>query len=127
MGIEPASSLQAIVFATLFSAVVSMPEEAILLEFGVSQKALVDNFQLGTETALGRANIIRTTKIETLQAFIMYLVGRFWIYQEFFLLISDLKYSSCLIRSLACKRLTILTVILHLHILDSNPLVHYRF
>ena len=79
MGIEPVSSLQALIFATMFSAVVSMPEEVILLEFGVSQKDLVDNFQMGTETALGRANIIRTTKIETLQAFVMYMVGQFCI------------------------------------------------
>ena len=59
----------------MFSAVVSMSEDAILMEFGVSKKDLVDNFQMGTETALGRANMIRTTKIETLQAFVMYMVG----------------------------------------------------
>ena len=75
MGVEPANSLQAVIFAAMFSGVVSMAEDAILLEFGVSKKDLVDNFQMGTETALGRANIIRTTKIETLQAFIMYMVG----------------------------------------------------
>ncbi len=82
MGIEPANSLQAVVFAAMFSGVVSMSEEAILLEFGVSKKDLVDNFQLGTETALGRANIIRTTKIETLQAFIMYMVRCLYIDRE---------------------------------------------
>lgn len=75
LGIEPAGSLQAVIFAAMFSAVVSMPEDAILMEFGVSKKDLVDNFQMGTETALGRANMIRTTKIETLQAFVMYMVG----------------------------------------------------
>ena len=74
LGIEPASSLQAVVFAALFSGVVSIPENGILMEFGVSKKDLVDNFQMGTETALGRANIIRTTKIETLQALVMYMV-----------------------------------------------------
>lgn len=31
--------------------------------------------RLGTETALGRANFLRTTKIETLQSFVMYLVS----------------------------------------------------
>lgn len=82
IGIEPANSLQAVVFAAMFSGVVSMPEEAILSEFGVPKKDLVDNFQMGTETALGRANIIRTTKIETLQAFIMYMVGYFYVDQE---------------------------------------------
>lgn len=75
LGIEPAGSLQAVVFAAMFSAVVSIPEDAILMEFGVSKKDLVDNFQMGTETALVCANMIRTTKIETLQAFVMYMVG----------------------------------------------------
>ncbi|KAL8701466.1 MAG: hypothetical protein Q9201_004887 [Fulgogasparrea decipioides] len=73
MGIEPTGSLQAVVFAALFSGVVSMPENTILMTFGTSKKDLVDNFQMGTETALGRANIIRTTKIETLQALVMYM------------------------------------------------------
>ena len=75
MGIEPPNSLQAVVFAAMFSGVVSMHEESIVMEFGVSKRGLVDNFQIGTETALGRANFIRTAKIETLQAFIMYMVG----------------------------------------------------
>ena len=75
MAVEPTSSLQSVVFAAMFSGVVSMPEDIVLMEFGVSKKDLVDNFQMGTETALGRANITRTTKIETLQAFVMYLVS----------------------------------------------------
>ena len=75
MGLEPTGSLQAVVFAALFSGVVSMPEETILMEFGANKKDLVDNFQMGTETALGRANVIRTTKIETLQALVMYMVS----------------------------------------------------
>ena len=76
LGIEPASSLQAVVFAAMFSGVVSMLEDVVLMEFGVSKKELVSNFQMGTETALVRANMIRTTKIETLQAFVMYMVGK---------------------------------------------------
>lgn len=75
MGIEPPNSLQAIFFAVMFCGVVSMSEEAIVMSFGTKRKGLVDNFLMGTETALGRANIIRTTKVETLQAFIMYLVS----------------------------------------------------
>ncbi|KAI4159980.1 MAG: hypothetical protein LQ342_006108 [Letrouitia transgressa] len=73
-GLEPAGSLQAIVFAALFSGVVSMSEDSILMEFGANRKDLVDNFQMGTETALARANVIRTTKIETLQALVMYMI-----------------------------------------------------
>ena len=74
-GIEPPNSLQAIVFAAMFSGVVSMPEETIIMQFGVGKKGLVENFQVGTETALGKANFIRTAKVETLQAFVMYMVG----------------------------------------------------
>lgn len=75
MGVEPTGSLQAVVFAALFSGVVSMSDNAILMEFGTSKKDLVENFQMGAETALGRANVIRTTKVETLQALVMYMVS----------------------------------------------------
>ncbi|KAI4250965.1 MAG: hypothetical protein L6R42_008554 [Xanthoria sp. 1 TBL-2021] len=74
MGVEPTGSLQAVVFAALFSGVVSMSDNAVLMAFGTSKKDLVDNFQMGTETALGRANVIRTTKVETLQALVMYMI-----------------------------------------------------
>ncbi len=74
MGVEPASSLQAVIFAAMFSGVVSLPEETVLRDFGVPKKNLVGNFQIGTETALARANLLRTTKVETLQAFVMYIV-----------------------------------------------------
>ena len=75
MGIEPVGSLQALVFAAMFSGVVSMPEEFIMHDFGVGKKDLVDNFQQGAETSLVRANLLRTTKIETMQAFVMYMVS----------------------------------------------------
>jgi hypothetical protein len=75
LSIEPPGSAQAVVFAVMFSGVVSMHEETVLRDFGVSKESVVDNFRLGTETALGRANFLRTTKVETLQAFVMYLVS----------------------------------------------------
>jgi hypothetical protein len=74
LGIEPPNSVQAVVFAAMFSGAVSMEEGAIARDFGVSKESLISNFKLGTETALGRANFLRTTKMETLQGFIMYLV-----------------------------------------------------
>ncbi|KAI8939592.1 hypothetical protein NX059_003356 [Plenodomus lindquistii] len=73
-GVEPRNSFQAMLFAVLLSAVVSMPEEKVLAEFGVDKQSLVDNFREGTEAALSRANVLRTTKLETLQAFVMYLI-----------------------------------------------------
>lgn len=74
-GIEPRNSFQAVVFAALLSSVISMSNEKVLTEFGVDKHALVDNFREATEAALSRANLLRTTKLETLQAFVMYLVS----------------------------------------------------
>ncbi|KAH7378799.1 hypothetical protein BKA66DRAFT_513203 [Pyrenochaeta sp. MPI-SDFR-AT-0127] len=73
-GIEPRISFQAVVFAALLSSIVSMAESRVLIEFGVDKQSLVNNFREGTEAALARANFLRTTKLETLQAFVMYLI-----------------------------------------------------
>ncbi|OCK79312.1 hypothetical protein K432DRAFT_300154 [Lepidopterella palustris CBS 459.81] len=74
MGVEPRVSFQAVVLAALLSAVISIPEEKVLAEYGVAKQELVENFKQGTETTLSRANFLRTTKLETLQAFVMYLI-----------------------------------------------------
>jgi hypothetical protein len=74
-GIEPRVSFQAVVFGALLTSVVSMSEHKVLTEFGVNKLNLIDNFRQGTEAALARANFLRTTKLETLQAFVMYLVS----------------------------------------------------
>ncbi|KAI9834992.1 MAG: hypothetical protein M1819_002715 [Sarea resinae] len=74
MGIEPANSLQALVFAAMFSGLVSMPYDLVFRNFGSEKSDLVDNFRAGTETALARANFLRSSKVETLQAFVMYLI-----------------------------------------------------
>ncbi|TGO51393.1 hypothetical protein BCON_0162g00150 [Botryotinia convoluta] len=74
LGIEPPNPVQAMVFAVMFAGVVSMDPSDVIRDFGVAKPSLIDNFKLGTETALGRANFLRTTKIETLQAFVLYLI-----------------------------------------------------
>ncbi|KAH6637584.1 hypothetical protein C7974DRAFT_422587 [Boeremia exigua] len=73
-GIEPRTSFQAVVFAALLSSVVSMSNNQVTSEFGVDKQGLVDNFREATEAALSRANLLSTTKLETLQAFVMYLI-----------------------------------------------------
>jgi hypothetical protein len=75
VGREPPNSFAALVFAAMFSAVLSIPDENILAEFGVSKAELSENFREGTELALQRANFVRTAKVETLQAFVLYLVS----------------------------------------------------
>lgn len=74
MGIEPAASAQALVFAVLFAAAVSLSEAEISSIFSRSKRAVVTNFQTGTEVALGKAQFLRTSRIETLQALVIYLI-----------------------------------------------------
>jgi len=76
IGIEPRNSFQAVVFAALLSSVISLSSDRIATEFGVDKQGLVDNFREATEAALSRANLLRTTKLETIQAFVMYLVSK---------------------------------------------------
>jgi len=45
LGIEPPNSVQTIVFAAMFSAVVSMDESVIFRDFGVSKSSMIDNFK----------------------------------------------------------------------------------
>lgn len=73
-GVEPLASLQALVMGTLMSAVISLSEQAISMQLGVSKVQLLRSFQQGVESALCRANFLRTTKFQTLQALVMYLV-----------------------------------------------------
>jgi hypothetical protein len=89
-GIEPRNSFQAVVFAALLSSVISLSSERVSEEFGVDKQGLVDNFRQATEMALSRANLLCTTKLETLQAFVMYLVSpyTFRIFCDAFLAIS---------------------------------------
>ena len=58
----------------MFSAVVSMNEKDITALFSVPKSHLMASFQTATEVALGKANFLRTTKLETLQALVIYLI-----------------------------------------------------
>lgn len=124
-GIEPPNSLQAVIFAAMFSGVVSMPDDTIVMQFGVAKKGLVDNFQMGTETALGRANFIRTAKLETLQAFIMYMVGDLLFFHTTFILLQTIE-SCCFLLASTSRRLSLIPSYLALMfvLLDPSCLVH---
>lgn len=74
-GYEPRASAQAVVFAAWFSAAVALEETTINREFGLTKANLVENMKMGTEVALSKANFLRTTRVETLQAFVMYMVS----------------------------------------------------
>jgi hypothetical protein len=73
-GNEPSRATQAIMFAIMFSAAVSMDETQITRQFGTSKAALIDSLRSGTEMALAKANFLRTTRVDVMQAFTAYLI-----------------------------------------------------
>jgi hypothetical protein len=75
VGVEPPASSQALIMGILLSAAVSMSEDRVAYEFGAVKSQLVDSFRQGTEMALYKANFLRTTKMITLQALVVYLVS----------------------------------------------------
>ncbi|OLN82046.1 putative transcriptional regulatory protein C139.03-like protein 12 [Colletotrichum chlorophyti] len=72
--IEPRASTQAIMFAAWFSAAVSMDDATVRQLFAITKASLIERMKTETERALGKANFLRTTKVETMQAFIMYML-----------------------------------------------------
>lgn len=77
-GCEPRASHQAVIFAAWFSGAVSINDEEAEIfrrQFSYDKQFVVEQMQLGTEAALSKANFLRTTRVETLQAFVMYLVS----------------------------------------------------
>ncbi|KAI0841967.1 hypothetical protein F5Y06DRAFT_292790 [Hypoxylon sp. FL0890] len=74
-GFEPRPSMQAIIFGAMFSGAVSLDENNLFQELAGYPKAnWVASLKMGTETALSKANFLRTTKVETMQAFIIYML-----------------------------------------------------
>lgn len=71
------TSTQALIFAAMFSAAVSMPKDhPNIHQHHEGQTSLLEILQLATETLLGRAHLSRATKLETLQAAVTYLVSK---------------------------------------------------
>ncbi|KAK5102965.1 hypothetical protein LTS08_003768 [Lithohypha guttulata] len=73
-GTLPPPSLQALFFSACFSAVASMSHSEIDSVFHQPQRQVLTNFQQATEIALANGHFLRTTKFETLQGLIIYLV-----------------------------------------------------
>lgn len=71
---EPSSSFVALTLAALLSAAISSPEATILEEYNIAHNQLVDRIKTSAEMVLFKANFLRTSKLETLQAFVLYLV-----------------------------------------------------
>lgn len=73
-GSEPAPAMQATMFAAMFSGAASMAHDQVMQRFGTTKSSLVDSLRSGTEFALAKANFLRTTRVDTMQAFVMYLI-----------------------------------------------------
>ncbi|KAK5107422.1 hypothetical protein LTR62_001283 [Meristemomyces frigidus] len=73
-GSEPARAIQAVIFAAMFSAAVSLDETRATQMFGTSRAGLIDSLRTATEMALAKANFLRTTKMDVMQGFVMYLI-----------------------------------------------------
>ncbi|KAK4156935.1 hypothetical protein C8A00DRAFT_12174 [Chaetomidium leptoderma] len=71
--IEPRASVQAVVFAAWLSAAVSI-DDGFCRDQQCNKTQLVLHMKIGTETALSKAGFLSTTRFETMQAFVMYLL-----------------------------------------------------
>ena len=73
-GKEVEKSLSALVFTTLFSGLVSLPDDVVWSQLKYDKRALMEEMRAGTDSALARSNWIHSTKVEMLQAVVIYLV-----------------------------------------------------
>ena len=73
--IKPRPSTQAVIFAVMFSAAVSLDGDVAVQRFGHDRDTLVKNLKTGIESALSQASFLRATRVESLQALIIYLVS----------------------------------------------------
>lgn len=71
---EQSSSQQALILAVMFSAIASLSQSEIAANFGQPKQVVLANFQRATEAALVQANFLRTTKLQTMQALVIYLI-----------------------------------------------------
>lgn len=73
-GLEPPAWQQALVLSVLFASVASMEEKDVRAIFARPKSTILANFQTGTEVTLSKAQFLRATKLETLQALVIYLL-----------------------------------------------------
>ncbi|KAL1301658.1 hypothetical protein AAFC00_005878 [Neodothiora populina] len=73
-GSTPPAPLQALIFAAMFSAAVSSTDVTAMQMTGMPKTMLVEQLRVATEASLARAHFLQTTKLDTLQAFVMYMI-----------------------------------------------------
>lgn len=67
-------SLAAMMCSVLLFAVITMSDMQVLQICQIPRQRLTSDLKAGVESALSQAHLLKTTKIETLQAFVAYLV-----------------------------------------------------
>jgi hypothetical protein len=71
------SGQEALLFAIYFAAVTSLSDNDCLKNFGLTRQVLVSRYKNALETSLANADLLNTTELATLQAFVIYLVSIF--------------------------------------------------
>ncbi|KAF4444796.1 hypothetical protein F53441_11054 [Fusarium austroafricanum] len=66
---------EALVFAIYYSAVASMEKQEVEANLGASQSHFISQFRFALEQALAKANLLTTTNMAMLQAFVIYLTA----------------------------------------------------
>lgn len=76
------TSFKALLLAMCLAAAVSLPFGKAKEVLGICQATLVDRFKIATEKALTDANFMSSVKIQTLQAFTIYMVSSRFVDQK---------------------------------------------
>lgn len=78
---------EALRFTLFFTAVNTLSEQECLQHFDSSKNSLSSRFQLAAEVMLSRAELLTTTDLTTLQAFLIYLVEQYLLFIVYMMLI----------------------------------------
>lgn len=75
LGRQPEKSLLALVFTVLFSGLVSMTDDIVQSVMKSNKRVLMEKMRVATDLKLAQSNCFYSTKVEMLQALVIYLVG----------------------------------------------------
>lgn len=73
------AAVEALTFAIYFAAVSIQDVDACQANFGQSKVDLIAKYRFATEIALARADLINTTDLAVLQAYLLFLVGSYFL------------------------------------------------
>lgn len=68
-------SMEALLFAIYYSAITSLTKEQCVQMFQADKDLLLKRYRQGVEVALGKADILNSTELGTLQALVIFLVS----------------------------------------------------